>query len=138
MSLCNTTLPTDNRIVFLCDKLAVVNGANINQQISLKDFFVPVESVNQFTFVLERASQIELDFGNIATFLMIYPVYDDTVEQQDRWIEWSEQPIADTYYWKYLGNLLILTGNGSKQLESKFLRNQSTQHDVFINVLVGS
>lgn len=135
---------SDKRIVFLCDKLASIAGQTVNEQISLKNFFIPVSNsfVSQFSLESTPAGppvSIELSYGNIATSgyvnaIFIFATYDPDVDDADKYMEWSWDEIT----WYPLGKILALSSANNEMLGQVYLRNPSDTYAVNVTVMIGN
>ena len=136
---------SDKRIVFLSDKLACISGQTVNEQILLKDFFIPVTNcfTGQFSIAENTsggaAPSVELSYGNISTAgqvnaIFVFTTYDSNVDDADKYIEWSWDEVT----WYPLGKILALSSANNEMLDAIYLRNPSETYPVNITVMIGN
>ena len=96
---------SEKRIVFVNNKLAVLSGQLISQQIQLDSFFIPITSSVVTSFSLAENTTSTLGYCNIenqsgqVNAIFLFVEYDSSVEDADKYIEWS----WDETTWHHLG-----------------------------------
>lgn len=116
---------SEKRIVFLCDRIASIHGSLTENQLMLKNFFVPIESSVFSSFVLPASTpSYEVSYSNLTDPAMVFVLvsYDSDIADEDMYIEWSTNGST----WHPLGKMLALTGTTSLPLEALYLKNDLT------------
>lgn len=131
---------SEKRIVFVNNKLAVISGKLITQQIPLDSFFIPITSSVVTSFSLAENTTSTLGYCNIenvdgqvnAVFLFVE--YDSAVADANKYIEWS----WDETTWYPLGKILALSSAENSMLDQIYLRNPSTTYPVTITAMIAT
>jgi len=130
----------DKRIVFVNNKLAVISGQLISQQIPLDSFFIPITSSVVTQFSLEGTSSTTLGYCNIenasgqVNAIFLFVEYDSNVADADKYIEWS----WDETDWYPLGKILALSSASNNMLDQIYLRNPSSTYPVTITAMIAT
>lgn len=130
----------DKRIVFVNNKLAVISGQLISQQIPLDSFFIPITSSVVTQFTLEGTSSTTLGYCNIenasgqVNAIFLFVEYDSNVTDANKYIEWS----WDETDWYPLGKILALSSATNSMLDQIYLRNPSATYPVTITAMIAT
>lgn len=131
---------SDKRIVFLNNRLAVLSGQLVSQQIPLDKFFIPITSSVVTSFTLAEDTDITLGYCNIENgsgqigTIFLFVEYDSNVDDADKYIEWSWDEIT----WYPLGKILALSSAENNMLGQVYLRNPSTTYPVSITAMIAA
>lgn len=131
----NTDSASNKRIVFLCDRIAAVNGAMTENQVILKSFFSPVEESVFTSFIIPAGtSSLQLSYSNLddPTFVFLLLSYDADLTDAEMEINWSQNETD----WYPLGKMLVLTASSNTGLGAIYLKNELTT-DVSVKAIVG-
>jgi hypothetical protein len=131
---------SEKRIVFVNNKLAVLSGQLISQQIPLDSFFIPITSSVVTSFTLAEDTSITLGYCNIdnasgqVNAIFLFVEYDSDVADADKYIEWS----WDEATWYPLGKILALSSADNSMLDQIYLRNPSAAYPVSITAMIAT
>lgn len=131
---------SEKRIVFVNNKLAVLSGQLISQQIPLDSFFIPITSSVVTSFSLAENTTSTLGYCNIenadsqVNAIFLFVEYDSNVADADKYIEWS----WDETTWYPLGKILALSSAENNMLDQIYLRNPSTTYPVTITAMIAT
>lgn len=131
---------SEKRIVFVNNKLAVISGQLISQQIPLDSFFIPITSSVVTSFTLAENTSSTLGYCNIENVsgqvnaIFLFVEYDSNVADADKYIEWS----WDESTWYPLGKILALSSAENNMLGQIYLRNPSTTYPVTITAMIAT
>lgn len=131
---------SEKRIVFVNNKLAVLSGQLISQQIPLDSFFIPITSSVVTSFTLAEDTSITLGYCNIdnasgqVNAIFLFVEYDSDVADADKYIEWS----WDEATWYPLGKILALSSADNSMLDQIYLRNPSATYPVSITAMIAT
>lgn len=131
----NLDSASNKRIVFLCDRIAAVSGARVENQVILKDFFSPVEQSAFSSFIIPAGTNLlEFSYSNLddPTFLFLLLSYDADLTDAEMGINWSQNGTD----WFPLGKMLVLTASSNTGLGVIYLKNELTT-DVSVKAIVG-
>lgn len=130
----------DKRIVFVNNRLAVISGQLISQQIPLDQFFIPITSSVVTSFTLAESTTIPLGYCNIENgsgdvgAIFLFVEYDSNVADADKYIEWSWDEVT----WYPLGKILALSSAENSMLGQIYLRNPSATYPVSITAMIAT
>ena len=131
---------SEKRIVFVNNKLAVLSGQLISQQIQLDSFFIPITSSVVTSFSLAENTTSTLGYCNIenqrgqVNAIFLFVEYDSSVEDADKYIEWS----WDETTWHPLGKIIALSSAENNMLDQIYLRNPSITYPVTITAMIAT
>lgn len=126
----------DKRIVFLCDRIAAIQGSAIEQQLSLKSFFVPVTDSVFSSFILPADSgSVTVSYANITSpsLLFILADYDSSLTDAEMYISWS----FDETVWYPLGKIFSISGTSDSPLGQVYIKND-LETDVTVRTIIGA
>ena len=131
---------SEKRIVFVNNKLAVLSGQLISQQIQLDSFFIPITSSVVTSFSLAENTTSTWGYCNIenqsgqVNAIFLFVEYDSSVEDADKYIEWS----WDETTWHPLGKIIALSSAENNMLDQIYLRNPSITYPVTITAMIAT
>ena len=131
---------SEKRIVFVNNKLAVLSGQLISQQIQLDSFFIPITSSVVTSFSLAENTTSTLGYCNIenqsgqVNAIFLFVEYDSSVEDADKYIEWS----WDETTWHPLGKIIALSSAENNMLDQIYLSNPSITYPVTITAMIAT
>jgi hypothetical protein len=131
---------SEKRIVFVNNKLAIISGQLISQQIPLDDFFIPITSSVVTQFTIAQSTTMPLGYCNIenqdgkVNAIFLFAEYDSDVADADKYIEWS----WDEIIWHPMGKILALSSASNEMLDQIYLRNPSVTYPVTITAMIAT
>jgi len=140
----NLLTPTEKVIKFYQCAMISVEGPQIKGKINMEGLEIPYDSqyTSMMTLNASASNQPVLYgfLGNNVTFLMIKATY---IPRDPNWAVESTQYIE--YYFsdnpnqkRYMGKLLILTGNSEKRIPQIYLTNPSTTQKVYLEIFMAN
>jgi len=141
MPVCGQSLfGTNNYIKVGNGQFMAIEGVNTSERLMLSDLRIPYEQIFKGKFTLEPGQE---DFNLtcsydtfISTFLTIKVIYNQkSVIEEDNYLVWSYR--KETSSKNYIGKMLVLSGNSSKQVPDIVITNPNEKYDVTIEVMIG-
>lgn len=140
----NLLTPTDKVIKPYNCAFIAVDGPQIKGKVNMEGLEIPYDSQYTSQMILnEEDSDVAIHYGflgNEITFVMIVAMYepnDPNFEiEADQYIKYyfSDEPTKI----KYMGKLMILTGNSLKRIPQIYLTNPSTSQKVHLEIFMAN
>lgn len=140
----NKMLPPTSRVIkpYMCSMIAT-EGPNIIGKLNLSGVEIPYESqyTTRISLNPESKNQPLLYgfLGNDVTYLLVKATYDETnpkcLIEEEQYLEYFMEDDPTTI--RYMGKLLLLTGNSAKRIPQIYLNNPS-QLRVDLEVMVAN
>jgi len=142
-TLCYPDYLDDRRLVFLCDKLSIIEGEKRDGFLQFDKFNIPVKNFSIYKITISKNSIKNLDLtiggesNNTAKFLCIYPDYNGIDDTDLHYLLWgyTEDNVNDIV-WNNMSYILMLSGTDTNSINPISIKNEQTDNDIIINVMV--